>query len=187
MARQKTIEEIFCENLGVKPGFLKSISSDTDWGFAIKAHAMIEGALNNLMVARFNEPLLLRILSNLGTSAEENSKLSILKELKLVTQEHRAFIRAMSRLRNAFAHDIKRMDCTLAEYLAEDAGRAKELRGAIEKVFADPRVNGETIPKAKFIAENFRLALWSATLGTVHYLIKTLADYQERAGHGSAE
>lgn len=168
----KTLEEIYCEHLALKPGFIVSIVSDSDWGFVIKAHALLEAALTNLIVTRFKEPLLMRILSNLATSSEDFGKLSVLKEMNLINKERRAFVRAFSRLRNTFAHDIRKIDSTIQQYHDEDAKRASELKAAMAPLFGEPlNFEGKDIPRDQFIVKNLRLALWTATLATMNALI----------------
>lgn len=168
----KNLEAIFCSHLALKHGFVKSIEEESDWGFTIKAHALVEAALNHLILIRFDEPKLHAIISKLGTSAEDLSKVAILKSLDLVSKEHRQFIRAFSRLRNAFAHDIKKIDSTLADYCDEDAKRARELREAIAPLMGDPKIGDSIMPKVDFIKQHLRLAVWVSALATVEHLIR---------------
>ena len=165
---------------------MESIGRETDWGFVIKAHALIEAALTDLFTARFKEPLLRDIISTLSTSSEHFSKLSVLKELKLILKERRAFIRAFSRVRNAFAHDVRKIDFTLKDYCDEDAKRAAELRAAIAHSFPETLIvettNPETkarqrtpTPREKFIMDDLRLALWLATVASVNELLQAKA------------
>ena len=174
------LEEKLCEHLGIKPGFIQNMLSDSDWGFAIKVHALIEIALTNLITARFKEPLLLRIISNLETSSEEGSKLSILKELKLLAKEHRGFIRQLSRMRNAFAHDIRKIDSTLDDYCAENPTRANELRDSIAPLVADPSSNLAGLSKTEFLQQHLKLAIIGCVLAMADGIVKMTIDL--RAG-----
>lgn len=179
------VEERYCKHLKLKRGFLKSIASDSDWGFVIKAHALIEASLTTLIVTRFDEPMLAGIISNLQTSSEDDSKLAILKELELIDPKHRGFIRNFSRMRNCFAHDIRKMDCSIEQYLNEEKQekRATEFRKAIANAGyildqSDPSASYPS--KLEFIKDHIRTAIWITVLAVSYSLLITTEAIREQ-------
>lgn len=165
----KQLEHLCSVEFNLKPGFSESILSDNDWGFVIKLHALLEAAMTDLITQRFNEPLLRKIISELGTSSESFSKSSVLKQLNLMSQTQRAFVRAFSRLRNSFAHDIARVGSTIQDYCEENETRDKELVKAAADILSEYKIlqrkHGEL---NKIVSHSLRFSIgFAAILVTV--------------------
>jgi hypothetical protein len=101
---------------GAPRGSLAGLASESDWALFIKAHALIESAVSHAVVsstdARFKD-----ILAKLPLGREDSGKLAFAKALGLVTTEHVAFIKLISRIRNTLAHNAAYLAFELRPYI----------------------------------------------------------------------
>jgi hypothetical protein len=151
------------EGRALREGFLTDITGDTDWGFVIKAHALVEAALMHLLLARIGEPRLVKILARMDTNAKQGGKTAVLEELKLITKQESNFILRFSTMRNAFAHDIHNMSATILEHVRRDLERAGEFVTALTPVFEATELAANCeIPIKEYISKYPRESLWAA-------------------------
>ena len=99
----------------VTDDFLTRFSSDDDWTFIIKLHAMIEAGLNHMLLKQFNNEELSKVIARLETSNPKTGKLAFIKAFKILPEEYILFIRNLSEIRNFCVHDPKNFSYNLKE------------------------------------------------------------------------
>src|SRR5690242_8323284 len=82
-----------------QPLFLRLIDED-DWSFVIKVHALIEAAVTHLLVIASGKNELENIYTFLELSDSRTGKLAFVRELGLLENKYRRFIKTLSELRN---------------------------------------------------------------------------------------
>ena len=85
---------------------IEKLASDDDWTFLIKIHALIEAALNALILTQVDirlEPF----VKQLEMGKIETGKLAWIKALELLPKHCLDFVRVISPWRNKAAHDIR--------------------------------------------------------------------------------
>ena len=95
---------------------LAALILQDDWSLVIKGHALVEGAVS-YMLSSILDKRLRRVLSMLELGREGTGKLEIAKALAVLTKGERTFIRTLSQLRNALAHDVRYLAFTFEEHL----------------------------------------------------------------------
>lgn len=104
--------------LSLPSGFIDRLSKEDDWSFIIKSHAIIEAALTNLLVTKYNNRLE-KMINRLPFSGGETSKLQLAKEFEIITEYSQEFISAISKLRNQLVHNVSNLEFTIPEYIAQ--------------------------------------------------------------------
>src|SRR2546421_5756295 len=109
----------FEKELGLHKGFFVNLLlKGDDWSFVIKLHALVEASVAHTVAATCGEKLL-DVFSRLELSSDTMGKLAFAKALKLLDEGERKFIRRLSEIRNAFAHDVRQAETTLDEYVSK--------------------------------------------------------------------
>jgi hypothetical protein len=171
----------FEAQIGIKSGFLASLLNDgDDWSFIIKAHALAEAALTDLLTAGVGREELRDVFSSLSMGDSRIGKLALAERLQLLDPGRRAFFRALGRVRNQFVHDIKKAGLGIADFAntLEPAERTQFLRDLMrghtrELVIVD----GErSVPTEEFVATRPRFAIWISAMSALEliYQIKSL-------------
>jgi hypothetical protein len=125
--------------LEVPVGTISSIPDDPDFIATVKMYAVIEPILNDLIASwqqppPQTNPYQALFLQSLGQNARDNfrafvtalnirgptGKLKLAKGLGLLAQDRIAFIRAVARVRNRYAHNVKNMHRSLADIVTEE-------------------------------------------------------------------
>ncbi len=100
-------------------GFLVSlVSTDSDWSFVIKAHALVEAATTHLLANHLGTTSLADVLSQLPQSDPRAGRLAFLRELKLLDQDELRFLQKFSELRNRLVHNVHNTRFTFVDHLA---------------------------------------------------------------------
>ncbi len=126
------------EHLEVPAGTISSIPSDPDFIATVKTYAVVEPILNDLIASRppqgtfaWSPPF---ALSPPSQSESENfrtfvtalnmegraGKLKLAEGMGLLTEERIAFVRAVARVRNRYAHNVKNMHRSLDDIVTEE-------------------------------------------------------------------
>lgn len=120
------------KHLEIPPGSISSIATDSDFIATVKAYAVVEPILNDLIATWPPHQIQFGALAipdrnekfrgfvtalNMGGST---GKLRLAEELGLLTGWQVSFIRALSRVRNRYAHNVKNMHRSLNEMLTEE-------------------------------------------------------------------
>lgn len=110
----KKVEELLVQ-CGLPEDFWRSLDKEDDWSYIIKLHALIEAAANQCLTKILADDRLEPIITCLEMSDKRRGKLAILKALDLVFKEIRAFINALSELRNELIHNIRNVTFRFSE------------------------------------------------------------------------
>ena|SRR6266851_2732332 len=131
------------EHLEVPTGTISSIPRDPDFVATVKAYAVAEPILNQLIAAR--PPRApgggFGALSYPGPPDDEyyrafvtalpisgnTGKLRLAEGLNLLSPWHLDFVRALARIRNRYAHNIRNMHRSLTELLLEEQSSNKKI------------------------------------------------------------
>ncbi len=90
-----------------------------DWTAVVMLHAIIETALNAVLVSELGRPELERIIAKLDTSNTAIGKVAFAKKLGILPHKACVFIQKFSEIRNFCVHDIRHFDFNFATYLRE--------------------------------------------------------------------
>jgi len=136
-----------------------------DWSFIIKLHALIEGVSTQLLLSDLSDERLGDVIAHLEMSNTRTGKIAFLKALGLVDRDDRAYIAALSELRNALVHRIENVNFSLDDdddWLTRVRDRLLE---STEK-FWKPELefDGKKVKRAIFVSENRRLSIWMRAL-----------------------
>src|SRR5436190_1607259 len=80
--------------------FLSELVDHDDWSFVIKAHALIEVAVTQMLVQCLGDVRLSDFIERLPLSDGRTGKIVATKQLDLLSDSHRKFIHWFSELRN---------------------------------------------------------------------------------------
>ena len=105
------------EGLIDKTEFMLSILKTDDWSMIIKAHALIETIVTELIIAQTEEEKLKSLIERLPLSDEQIGKLKITKDYNLLTSEQRTFVKRFSELRNMIVHKFENINFNLKEHI----------------------------------------------------------------------
>jgi hypothetical protein len=122
--------------LGAPPGSLVSLvflddDEHDDWSFVVRAHAIIEGAVSQMLAAAL-DPRLTPVFEKLELGRAGTGKLEFAKALGLLNSDQARFIRTLSELRNRCVHDLKHLDFTFRKHAA--ALDKQQLRNFIDSL-----------------------------------------------------
>lgn len=103
--------------MGVSEGFLHALREDgNDWSFVVRLQVFVEGALAHAIVVSLGRPELKSFVDSMHLNAQHGlARLAL--TLGLVSKEERKLLEALSKVRNAFAHDLSNVDRGLAAYV----------------------------------------------------------------------
>ena len=98
-------------------GFIHELQNESDWSFIIKTYAIFEALLSELISKTSEKPELQTFFSKLDMCSKPIGKLQLLKNLSFLKESERKFIRALSDLRNTYAHDIKKISASIEDII----------------------------------------------------------------------
>ena len=101
----------------VPSGFIHSLQNENDWSFIVKTYAIFEALLSELIARISDKQELVSFFLKLDMCSRPIGKLSLLKKLSLLEESERKFIRALSDLRNTYAHDIKKISASINDVI----------------------------------------------------------------------
>jgi hypothetical protein len=128
------IEELE-RKLVLPPRFCQDLLADDDWSFVIKAHAVVECALSQLLARALGVPQLEKVFARLGTSSPSTGKLAFLKALDIFEEDELRFMRKLSELRNQLVHHVEN---TSYSFAADFSLRGQEAKVQFIKDFSLP-------------------------------------------------
>ena len=166
---------------GVPIAAISTLDSDDDWTFVIKTHALIEAALNQLIVDALKHDSLHEIVSWMDTGDRRKGKLAFVKALDLLPSSARQFITIMSNLRNDSLHEIKNLNFTFTAWINGLSKEAKE-NFAASLAFSTKEVVGwhkEEMSRQQFAIRYPRDAI---TLSVLTILTRVEALHQNENG-----
>ena len=98
--------------------FLFELLNDNDWSFVIKAHALLETIITELIVCKIEETKLKPLIDKIPLHDTQVSKIKILKTYDLITKEQETFIKTLSEIRNMIVHKFENINFSFSEYVA---------------------------------------------------------------------
>nr|CDQ34780.1 hypothetical protein BN993_04246 [Virgibacillus halodenitrificans] len=156
---------------------LKKLLREDDWSFVIKSHALIESVVTESIVNRVDESSLQSVVRRIPLSDSQYGKLTIAKELNLLTQGQRSFIRFLSQLRNELVHKVENIEFEFIPYIeAMNKSQRKTWRSAI--TWFEP----ESSYWLSASVEQPKIAVWMSV-----FLIATLSFVEDSERHGKRE
>lgn len=121
----------FEDRLGLKQGTMEHLLTEqSDWGLVVKAHGIVEAALNVRLARRF--PDLAQVVTRLPYDHGRYGKLVTLEAGGWLTAHEMAFLRAFHKVRSALVHDVSYLDFSLDE--VTERWTAKERDQFLDKV-----------------------------------------------------
>jgi hypothetical protein len=136
-----------------------------DWSFVIKAHALLESVVCQLIGAHLQRPALDVVLAQ---RVQMEDRIEMLKALGLVESADRTMMRLLGKIRNHLVHNVQQTDFTFAEYLANRDNRRNFVE-AFGRNWPDP-VSGTT-SREQFVVANPKLVVW---MSLIEVIIATL-------------
>lgn len=113
------------QHLQIPAGTISSIITDADFIAIVKAYAVVEPLLNDLIATWPPESLVYgndsfrSFVATLNISGR-SGKLKLAQGLRLISDKRGPFILALARIRNRYAHNVKNMHRSLTEILMEE-------------------------------------------------------------------
>jgi hypothetical protein len=121
------------QHLQIPPGTISSIPNEPDFIATVKAYAVVEPLLNDLIATWPPKSI---VFGSLASPPQENDsfrnfvtglaisgntgKLKLAEGLGLLQNDDVSFIRALATVRNRYAHNVKNIHRSLAEMLIEE-------------------------------------------------------------------
>jgi hypothetical protein len=99
-------------------GFLLHLRKEADWSFVVKAHALIEAAVSQLLTHHVGDQRLSRIFERLELSNTQTGRLAFAKALDVLTENEHRFVRRFSELRNRLVHNVHNVRFRFVDDLA---------------------------------------------------------------------
>ncbi|MGD1019612.1 MAG: hypothetical protein ABSA12_09860 [Verrucomicrobiia bacterium] len=113
----KELEHARTLDINQKADFLLDLEKQDDWSFVIKAHALLEAAISQMIFDSLGETRLQGFVQHLPLIGR-TSKLAVAEQLGLLSDEQRGFIRRFSELRNSLVHNFDKLDFSFQKYCA---------------------------------------------------------------------
>ncbi len=112
--------------------FLLDLLKEDDWTFVIKSHALIETAVTEMLVQHLGEIELTKIIELLPLSDNRTGKIAVARQLKLLDDRQRRFVRFFSELRNSLVHRLDNLDFTFENYISSlDTNQKRTLKESV--------------------------------------------------------
>ena len=163
--------------LGLSARFINGIlETDDEWTLVIKLHAMVESALNEVLMARFKVPELEKVIARLETGDPERGKIAFAQKFGWITDRQRTFLRFFSTLRNFLVHDAKNFEFSLKTYpdTLVAGERSKWISLLTDALSENLRFEGVSVTRTEFAEKDPRNALCNACLMIMHKLTAAL-------------
>lgn len=127
----KNVAEILKESFDFNDDYIKHLVEADDWTMMILSWALLEASLNFAICKTLNNKTMEEHVEQLSISGR-TGKASLAKSLGLISKEDLNFIHTYSRVRNSFAHGVKRFKTTFEDYFASLANDdAKKFKTAL--------------------------------------------------------
>jgi hypothetical protein len=152
----------FESRLGLPKDFYSQLLHEGDWSFVIKLNALFEGACTHVLTNRLHAPELADAFAQLDLLNTKFGKVELLRALGAISSEQTSILRGLAELRNGLVHNIADVGFSFDSHVA---GRDKNQLKALVKNFGHGvkdtiEIADKRIPKAQFVRENPKLALW---------------------------
>lgn len=105
------------KQLNLPDGFYVLLLKEDDWSFIIKLHTLIEAASTYVLTKKLKNPEIEEVISKLPMSDTSIGKLSMIKDLNILSKGQQKFIRFFSELRNKLVHKLENVEFNFSEYI----------------------------------------------------------------------
>jgi hypothetical protein len=152
----------------IRRGFLMDllVVETNDWSFVIKAHALLESVVCQLLAAHLQRPELEVVLAQ---KVQMEDRIEMLKALGLAESPDRTMMRLLGKIRNHLVHNVQQTDFTFAEYLKNRDNRRNFIE-AFSRNWPDP-VSPAT-SRDEFVVANPRLVVWMSLMEVIIATLK---------------
>lgn len=116
---EKLLRKTVCGLVGEfleKGDFLHGLLKQDDWSFVIKAHALLEAAITQMVIANVGNEQLASFIERLPLGGQFG-KIKLCEQLRLLPDAHRKFARWFSEFRNPLVHRLDKVTFTFAKHL----------------------------------------------------------------------
>jgi hypothetical protein len=141
--------------------FFVELHNEDDWSFVIKAHALIEASVAQLLTQHFGDERLRRVFHRLEIANTSTGRLAFVRALGLLSEAESRFVRSLAELRNNLVHQVHNVRFAFADYLAGmDSNQRKAFADWV--TYAYPPDQRQDARKA--VDTGPKTAMWNATL-----------------------
>ena len=137
--------------------FASLLDEPSDWSFVIKLAVILEAAVTQVIASRLDTPELQRHLARLNLNGR-TGKLQLAIDLGVIDQIVASKIRAISEIRNTFAHDVTIINKSLIDII-ESMSERQRSELAIRLLQMDG-VSFESSSELSFSGSQSRFMLW---------------------------
>lgn len=125
---EKLLRKTVCglvDELREKGDFLHGLLKQDDWSFVITAHALLEAAITQMVIANVGSEQLASFIERLPLGGQFG-KIKLCEQLDLLPDAHRKFARWFSEFRNPLVHRLDKVTFTFAKHVKRlKAGEAR--------------------------------------------------------------
>ena len=151
------------KTIGVPDNFFWSLlERESDWSFIVKLHSFLEAACNQMITSALSKTEIEDIVSRLDMSNKSVGKIAFIKNLSLLEEGARGFLRKLSEIRNLCVHNIENISLSLKEYV-QKLDR-QQLDNFINQIGYDTKeeieIRGVKVKKEEFIKDNPRISIF---------------------------
>lgn len=130
-------------------GFLVRLRDEDDWSFVIKAHALVEAAVSQLLTHHIGDVRLARLFDKLPLSDSETGRLAFLKALGLLTDGQRGFLQKFSELRNQLVHNVHNVRFRFVDHLATMDSNQRKSFAAWASYYGQPSAHAVALDEPR--------------------------------------
>lgn len=147
--------QIIEDRLGLKTGFVQDLMEEPDdWAFIIKTSVIVESALGQLLSESLLGEALDRHIRSLPMDGRIG-KIQLAQDLCLIEPKSASRIRAICEVRNDFAHGLKVLKLSVADYFSQMS--KAEFDSLVRRFFAsdrtEPSQNKVKQSKRKYVTD----------------------------------
>jgi hypothetical protein len=131
---EKLLRKTVCglvDELREKGDFLHGLLKQDDWSFVIKAHALLEAAITQMVIANVGNEQLASFIERLPLGGQFG-KIKLCEQLDLLPDAHRRFARWFSEFRNPLVHRLDKVTFTFGKHVK--GFKADEARRWVDSV-----------------------------------------------------
>jgi hypothetical protein len=156
--------------LSVPEGFIVGLLDESDWGFVIKLHALLEATITELLTVALRTPELARCISHLPLSDTRIGKVEFTAPFEILEKDHRRFIRSLSELRNALVHDVTNVNFDLRAHVAllDNAQFSRFAQSFHVEAYFQPDLSDDSAQAEIF--QNPKVYIWQGGCGLLNWL-----------------
>ena len=152
---------------GLRQDFLSDLLmlERDDWSFVIKAHALLESVVCQLLATHLKQPAMEYVLAQ---NVQMEDRIVMMKALGIADDNERRMMRLLGKIRNNLVHNAEQTDFTFSEYF-----KNRDNRRNFTQAFATewPDTIGTTRPinRSDYILQNPRYAIWVSVMQIVSH------------------